>query len=129
LAFATGSKGVVCCLNIDGFLWLKCANNVNMPFKGLFYTLNWCLIDHINRLKIMTMTYSLRFKLFSTLLVATSGVVLCMYLVMQWSFNQGFLSHVNNQENHKYEAFAKVMAQEWQNAGDWKQVGSDRHYC
>jgi two-component system sensor histidine kinase BaeS len=74
------------------------------------------------------MIFSIRFKLFSTLLAATGGVVLCMYLVMQWTFNNGFLAHVNKQETLKYQSFAKVLAQEWRNPGSWKQLQGNRLY-
>ncbi|MCJ8268989.1 MAG: HAMP domain-containing protein, partial [Psychrosphaera sp.] len=72
------------------------------------------------------MIFSIRFKLFSTLLAATGGVVLCMYLVMQWTFNNGFLAHVNKQETLKYQSFARVLAQEWKNPGSWQQLQNNR---
>ncbi|NQZ11651.1 MAG: HAMP domain-containing protein [Algicola sp.] len=77
-------------------------------------------------MKTQTMIFSIRFKLFSTLLAATGGVVLCMYLVMQWTFNNGFLAHVNKQETLKYQSFARVLAQEWKNPGSWQQLQNNR---
>ena len=73
------------------------------------------------------MIFGIRFKLFSTLMLATGSVVLCMYLVMLWSFDRGFLDYVNKQDQHKYQAFAQALAEHHQEVGGWQQViGSGR---
>ncbi len=71
---------------------------------------------------------SIRFKLLSTLLVATCGLVICMYLVMQWSFDRGFLTYINAQEAPKYERLAERLSQEWLQAGSWDRVKNNRRY-
>ncbi|WP_250655617.1 ATP-binding protein [Alkalimarinus coralli] len=71
---------------------------------------------------------SIRFKLLTTLLVATSGLVICMYLVMQWSFDRGFLAYINAQEGPKYERLAEALSREWQQTGSWDRVKHDRRY-
>jgi len=72
------------------------------------------------------MIFSIRSKLFSTLLLAVSSVVLCMYLVMQWSFDRGFLNYVNKQDQQAHEAFAQVMANEWKRSGSWQNLKDNR---
>ena len=76
--------------------------------------------------KLSQMTFSIRFKLFSTLLLATGSVVLCMYLLMLWSFDRGFLDYVNKQEQQKYQAFSQVLAKHWQKNNSWKQLRRNR---
>ena len=71
---------------------------------------------------------SIRFKLLSTLLIATSGLVICMYLVMQWSFDRGFLAYINAQEKPKFEALAEKLSEEWRQTGSWNRVKRDRRY-
>lgn len=68
---------------------------------------------------------SIRFKLLSTLLIATSGLVICMYLVMQWSFDRGFLAYINAQEAPKYQLLAQKLGEEWQRSGNWNRVKND----
>ena len=68
------------------------------------------------------MIFSIRFKLFSTLLLATGSVVLCMYLVMLWSFDRGFLDYVNKQDEHKYKAFSQSLAIHFKENGSWQRL-------
>jgi len=70
----------------------------------------------------VAVVFNIRFKLFTTLLLAVSSVVLCMYLVMQWSFDRGFLNYVNKQEQQTLEDFAKTMSVEWQHTGSWQDL-------
>ncbi len=73
------------------------------------------------------MIFGIRFKLFSTLLLVTGSVVLCMYLVMLWSFDRGFLDYVNKQDQHKYQAFSEALAEQYQLDGGWQRMaGSGR---
>ncbi len=78
------------------------------------------------------MRFGIRSKLIITLLAATGGVVACMYLVMQWSFNQGFTNYVNTQEGERYKQFASVLSHKFQteeallglkdNQAGWKRI-------
>ena len=72
------------------------------------------------------MVFSIRIKLFSTLLLAVSCVVLCMYLIMQWSFDRGFLNYINKQDRQIHEEFAKVMADEWVHSEGWQALKNNR---
>lgn len=69
---------------------------------------------------------SIRSKLFLTLLAATSGVVLCIYIIMKTSFNHGFLNYINKQEQQYYQYFSKTLAIEWQKTQSWSELKSNR---
>ncbi len=72
------------------------------------------------------MTVTIRFKLLATLLTATGGVVLCMFLIMQWSFNEGFRDYVMQQERQTYESFVTLLQNEWQTQGNWERLRNNR---
>jgi len=74
----------------------------------------------------VAVVFNIRFKLFSTLLLAVSSVVLCMYLVMQWSFDRGFLNYVNKQDQQVHEDFAELLRDEWLAAQSWQPLRDDR---
>ncbi|WDE06000.1 HAMP domain-containing protein [Thalassomonas viridans] len=74
------------------------------------------------------MSFSIRSKLFATLLAATGGVVLCMYLVMQWSFDQGFLNYVDQQQKRLHLEFSEQLAGEWQKEQSWHYISSHHRY-
>lgn len=76
--------------------------------------------------KLPQMTLSIRFKLFTTLLLTTSSVVLCMYLMMLWSFDRGFLDYVNKQEQQKYVEFSEALAEHWQENNSWEKLSNNR---
>jgi len=69
---------------------------------------------------------SIRFKLFSTLLLATGSVVLSMYLVMSWSFDRGFLDYVNQQDQQKYQALSQAVVRHYQANKGWQKISRDR---
>ena len=68
------------------------------------------------------MIFGIRFKLFSMLLLATGSVVLCMYLVMLWSFDRGFLDYVNKQDQYKYQAFSEALAKQYKEHDGWQRI-------
>lgn len=70
--------------------------------------------------------FSIRAKLFTTLLLATGSVVLCMYLVMLWSFDQGFLDYINKQEQQKQIELGKKLSAYWQEDKGWQKFTSNR---
>ncbi len=65
------------------------------------------------------MIYSIRLKLFTILLLVTSSVVLCMYLVMSSSFDRGFLEYINKQDQQRYQEFSEALGEYYQKNGDW----------
>jgi len=76
--------------------------------------------------KLSKLNLSIRFKLFSTLLLATGSVVLSMYLVMSWSFDRGFLDYVNQQDQQKYQALSQAVVRHYQINNGWQKVSRDR---
>ena len=74
---------------------------------------------------LFNVTFSIRSKLFMTLLLATGSVVLCMYLVMLWSFDQGFLDYINKQEEQKQVTLSQKLSAYWQEDQGWKTFTSN----
>ena len=54
--------------------------------------------------------------------MASSGVAICMFLVMQWSFDRGFLNYVNTQDREQSAALSATLTTEYESAGDWEQL-------
>ena len=74
------------------------------------------------------MSFNIRSKLFAILLAATGGVVLCMYLVMQWSFDRGFLNYVDQQQSKLHQKFSEQLAGEWQKEHSWQYLSTNGDY-
>lgn len=72
------------------------------------------------------MISSIRAKLLLTLLLVSGSVVLCMYGVMQWSFDRGFLNYIHQQEAPAYEQLASALSKEWQKNQSWDLLTRDR---
>jgi len=83
-------------------------------------------IPHICMFKLSNLNLSIRFKLFSTLLLATGSVVLSMYLVMSWSFDRGFLDYVNQQDQQKYQALSQAVVRHHEFNNGWQKLSRDR---
>lgn len=62
---------------------------------------------------------SIKFRLFLALLGATGAVVLCMFLLLQWSMDRGFLRYVNTVEQEHLENMAVELEQAYQEHGSW----------
>ncbi len=56
------------------------------------------------------------------MLMASSGVAICMFLVMQWSFDRGFLNYVNTQDREQSAALSASLASEYTSDGGWEQL-------
>lgn len=54
------------------------------------------------------------------MLAATAAVVVLMFLVMQWSFDRGFLQYVNMTEQERFERLAGELKQAYARQGNWK---------
>jgi two-component system, OmpR family, sensor histidine kinase BaeS len=59
------------------------------------------------------------------MLAATGAVVICMFLIMQWSIGRGFLSYVNTIEKERFEKLAEVLEQSYATQGDWEFLRQD----
>ena len=66
------------------------------------------------------MKFSIKYKLFIALLIATSTVVLCMFLFMQWSFDRGFLNYVNTVEHEYQNNLITTLKESYAEEGSWE---------
>lgn len=61
----------------------------------------------------------IKYRLFLAMLAGTATVVLCMWLIMQWSINRGFLRYVNTLEQERLEILATELEQAYAERGSW----------
>jgi len=62
---------------------------------------------------------SIKYRLFLAIFAACAVVVLCMFLIMQWSINRGFLQYVNTMEQERLESLADELQQFYAEQGSW----------
>lgn len=72
-----------------------------------------------------TMRIMIKYRLFLSMLAATAAVVVSMFLVMQWSFDRGFLQYVNTTEQERLERLAGELEQVYSAEGSWKFLAGD----
>ncbi len=68
----------------------------------------------------------LKSKLFAVLLGVACIIILGMFLLMQWSFDRGFLRYVHTVEKQRLAALAHVLEQRWAEWGDWQVLRGNR---
>lgn len=61
-------------------------------------------------------------RVFLAILAANAVIVLCMFLIMQWSMDRGFLRYVNQQEQNLMERLASKLGQAHRLSGGWEFV-------
>lgn len=66
------------------------------------------------------MKFSITQRVFLAILAATGIVVLCMFLIMQWSVDRGFLKYVNKFEQGRLERLAEKLEHAYAEQGNWK---------
>ncbi|MCL2102606.1 MAG: ATP-binding protein [Syntrophorhabdaceae bacterium] len=71
------------------------------------------------------MEIRLRQKIFLTMLAAMATVVLCMYLVMRWSFDRGFLKFVHTMDQARLETVAGRFEEAYATEGSWQFLKDD----
>ena len=71
------------------------------------------------------MKLMIKYRLFLAMLAATGAVVICMFLIMQWSIDRGFLSYVNTMERDRFERLSDVLEQSYANQGGWEFLHGD----
>jgi len=71
------------------------------------------------------MKLMIKYRLFLALLAATGAVVICMFLIMQWSIGRGFLAYVNTIEKERVEKLAQVLEQSYATQGSWDFLRED----
>jgi two-component system sensor histidine kinase BaeS len=65
------------------------------------------------------MKVGIKYRLFLSMLAATAAVVLCMWLIVQWSIDRGFLRYVNTLEQERLEILATDLEQAYAERGSW----------
>ncbi|HBG05551.1 MAG: two-component sensor histidine kinase [Geobacteraceae bacterium GWC2_58_44] len=71
------------------------------------------------------MKIMIKYRLFLAMLAATCAVVVCMFLIMQWSIGRGFLAYVNTIEKERFEKLAEVLEQSYGVRGGWDFLRDD----
>ena len=66
------------------------------------------------------MKITLHYKLFGAILAAILAVVIYMSLVMQWSFDRGFLNYINTIEEEQLSKIAKDLESFYQENRSWE---------
>ena len=67
----------------------------------------------------------IKYRLFLAMLAATAVVVGCMYLIVQWSFNRGFVQYVNTIEQERLENLSGELQQAYAEEGGWEFLRRD----
>jgi two-component system sensor histidine kinase BaeS len=71
------------------------------------------------------MKIRIKYRLFLAMLAATGAVVICMFLIVQWSIGRGFLSYVNTIEKDRFDKLAELLEQSYQAREDWSFLRED----
>ena len=71
------------------------------------------------------MKIMIKYRLFLAMLAATGAVVVCMFLIMQWSIGRGFLSYVNTIEQDRFGKLSELLEQSYSSRGGWDFVRRD----
>jgi two-component system sensor histidine kinase BaeS len=61
----------------------------------------------------------IKYRMFLAMLAGTAAVVLCMWLIVQWSIDRGFLRYVNTLEQERLEILATELEQAYAERGSW----------
>ena len=59
------------------------------------------------------------YRLFLSILAATCLAILCMFLIMQWNIDRGFLQYLNSIANESVESMSKSLGESYGEHGDW----------
>ncbi len=71
------------------------------------------------------MKIRIQYKLFLAMLSVACGVVICMSLVIRWSFHRGFLDYVNRADLERLDSLAGALEEEYAREGSWKFLRDD----
>ncbi|MEW6721396.1 MAG: ATP-binding protein [Thermodesulfobacteriota bacterium] len=64
-------------------------------------------------------------RMFLAMLAAAAAVVLCMFLVMRWSFDRGFLRYVHALDLERLETVAARIEEAYAEEGSWRFLTDD----
>jgi two-component system, OmpR family, sensor histidine kinase BaeS len=68
---------------------------------------------------------SITYRLFLAILTATVVAVVCMFLIMQWSIDRGFLRYVNGLEQKRIALLASWLEESYAGHGNWNFLRND----
>jgi two-component system, OmpR family, sensor histidine kinase BaeS len=71
------------------------------------------------------MKIKIKYRLFLAMLAATGAVVICMFLIMQWSIGRGFLEYVNTIEADRFGKLSEMLEQSYTAKGNWDFLRDD----
>jgi two-component system, OmpR family, sensor histidine kinase BaeS len=73
----------------------------------------------------MRIRFKIKHRLFLAMLTASGAVVICMFLIMQWSIGRGFLAYINTMEKERFARLAEVLEQSYSTRGGWEFLRDD----
>lgn len=68
------------------------------------------------------------YRLFLSILAATCAAVLCMFLVMHWSINRGFLRYLDTMAQAGMESVSSNLAKAYASHGNWDFLRAEPTY-
>ncbi len=66
------------------------------------------------------MRFSIKYKVFVTLLAATTIVVIVMFALIRWSFDRGFIHYINTVEAQLQEHLMRTLTESYRRHGNWQ---------
>ena len=71
------------------------------------------------------MKIGITYRLFLAILTATVLAVICMFLIMQWSIDRGFLRYVNSLEQKRFALLVSRLEESYAIHGNWDYLRRD----
>ncbi|MGI0116994.1 ATP-binding protein [Zooshikella sp. RANM57] len=85
---------------------------------------------YINRLNPGTIFLSIRWKLYILVVITTSLVALIMLGLIQWNFDRGFLTYINQQDKNQLEQIIPELTKYYQQSNSWQPlVNHPQHWA
>ncbi|MFZ1536205.1 MAG: ATP-binding protein [Chromatiaceae bacterium] len=75
---------------------------------------------------LVAVTFSIRTKLFLTLLTASSLAVAGMHAFMAWSFNNGLMELAEGRQQERLEQIADRLIERYRRDGGWQEIAADK---
>ena len=64
-------------------------------------------------------------RVFLAILAANAIIVLCMFLIMQWTMDRGFLKYVNQLEQNRMDRLVEKLGRSYSTVGKWDSLKND----
>lgn len=65
------------------------------------------------------LSIGIKSKLFITMLIGACALVLCLFLLIQWSFNRGFLQYANTLEQERFSVLSEKINDHYEQYENW----------